>query len=107
VTTRPTLGVNRGSCNRVSEPDPDRGDVDRALVHEVAFVVAGRHGAELLELVEGAFDGVALFVACGVEGGRAAACPAAGAAVFLLVFLDGDDGGDAAAAQVGAVGADE
>jgi hypothetical protein len=52
-------------------------------------VVAGGDGAELLELAEAALDGVALGVACGVEGGRAAAGPAAVAAVFFWSSLTG------------------
>jgi site-specific DNA recombinase len=49
-------------------------------------------------------DGVAVLVVPGVEGGRAAARAATLAAVVLLVFLDRDDGLDAALAQVAAVG---
>jgi site-specific DNA recombinase len=48
-------------------------------------------------------DGVAFGVPACVEDGRAAAGPAAVAAVFLLVFLDGDDGLDRVAPQPGAV----
>ena len=73
------------------------------MVYELALVVAGRDGAELLELSEAALDCVALFVAPGVEGGRAAARAAAGAAVFLLIFLHRDDGHDSALAQVRSV----
>jgi hypothetical protein len=40
LTTRPTL-VLRTSCNRVAQPDPDRGDGELALVHEVALVSSG------------------------------------------------------------------
>src|SRR5580704_3409407 len=88
------------SWDGISEPDPDRGDVDGGLVHEVALVVAGRDGAELLELGTAALDGVALPVACGVEGGRTASRAAAVAAVFPLVLLDRGDRLDAATAQV-------
>jgi hypothetical protein len=63
-------------------------------VHVVAFVVPGRHGAELLELVDAAFDSVALFVAFAVEGGRPAAVGAFLAAVGRLVGLDRDGHGD-------------
>src|SRR5437879_1761430 len=35
-------------------------DVDGALVDALSFVVSGRDGAELAELVEAAFDGVAV-----------------------------------------------
>jgi hypothetical protein len=56
----------------VSQPDPDPGDVDRALVYEVTLAGGGRDGTELVELAEAALDGVALVAACGVEGGRAA-----------------------------------
>jgi hypothetical protein len=48
--------------------------------------------------------GVAFLVPAGVEGGRAAAAAATVTAVFLLVFLDGDDGRDVVAAQPGTVG---
>src|SRR6267154_919859 len=51
----------------VAEPDFDAGDGDRGVVHPGAFVVAGGHGAELFELVDGAFDGVAEFVEFLVE----------------------------------------
>jgi hypothetical protein len=57
---RPRLGrVCRILLGGVAEPDLDRGDVDGALVDELAFIGAGGHGAELLELVECAFGGVA------------------------------------------------
>jgi hypothetical protein len=67
------------------EPDLDRGDVDGAAVDVVAFVVAGGHGSVALELVDAAFDGVALFVALGVEFGWPPAVAAAVAPVVLLV----------------------
>src|SRR6266487_2285874 len=89
---------------RVAEPDPDRGHVHGALVDEFPLVKAGGDGAELFQLGKAALDGVAVLVAPGVEGGWAAATPAAGAAVLFLVFFDRDDRLDAAAAQVGAVG---
>ena len=55
-----------------------------------------------LELVEAAFDGVALFVALGVEGrGPAAPATAAGAVGFLVGGL-GDGGSDSAPPQVAA-----
>jgi hypothetical protein len=52
--------VSRGSWNGIYQPDPDRRELDGALVHELALVVPGRDGAELLELGEAALDGVAL-----------------------------------------------
>jgi len=74
------------------------------LAGQFTLVIAGGNSAELPELAEAALDGVALAVVPGVEGGRPASAPAAGAAVVLLVFLHRDDGLDAAAAQAGAVG---
>jgi hypothetical protein len=59
VVHRRHQGVSRRSSDRISQPDPDRGDVDGALVHELALVLARRDGAELLELAEAALDGVA------------------------------------------------
>ena len=79
------------------------GDVDSGLVHVVALVIAGRDGAELLELAKTAFHGVALFVPSGVEGGRPAAGASPGAAVLLLVLFDRDDRGDPALARPGTV----
>src|ERR1039458_165076 len=86
----------------MAQPDADRGDVDGSLVDALALVVAGGHGPELFQLAEAALDGVALLVPAGVEDGRAASGTAAVAAVFLLVFLDGNDGRDVVAAQPGA-----
>jgi hypothetical protein len=84
----------------VAEPDPDGGDVDGSAPDEVAFVVAGGDGAVLAELADGALDGVALLVQLAVEGGRAAALAAAPEPACLLVGGLGDDGPDAASAQV-------
>jgi hypothetical protein len=53
--------------DRVAEPDLDRGDVDGSLEDVLAFVGARRDRAEGLELVDGAFGGVALLVGRGVE----------------------------------------
>src|SRR6266576_6661737 len=49
---KPRWGVFRGSWDGVSQPDPDRRDVDGALVHELPLVITGRDGTELLELAE-------------------------------------------------------
>src|SRR6266487_1492993 len=49
-------------------------------------------------------DRVAILIAPGVEGRRPASGPAAAPAMVHLVFFDGYDGLDAAAAQVGPVG---
>jgi hypothetical protein len=54
----------------------------------------------LAELADRPFDGVALLISGGVEGGRAAALTAAPAPVGRLVCGLGDGGFDAAAAQV-------
>lgn len=66
-----------GSWDGVAEPDLDGRDVDRSLVDDLAFVVTGRNGPELAELVDAPLDGVALLVELGVEVGRAAAGRAA------------------------------
>jgi hypothetical protein len=58
--------VSCGSRNGVSEPDPDRGEVDGSAEDVVAFVIAGGYRAVGFEFVDGAFDGVALLVAFGV-----------------------------------------
>ena len=82
--------MSRGSSwDRVAWPDADRGDVDGALVDALAFVVTGGDGAELLELAEAAFDGVAFLVPASVECRRAAAGAAAVAAVFFWSSLTG------------------
>lgn len=100
---RPHLGrVCRILLGWIAEPDLDRGDVDGALVDELAFVGAGGHGAELLELVECAFGGVAGFVFLGVERGGTTTVRALGRADGLLVALLGDGGFDPASPQVGA-----
>ena len=72
-------------------------------VNPLALVIARGHRAELLELAEAAFDGVALGVPAGVEDGRPPAGPPPVAAMLLLVFLDRDDRLDAALPQPGAV----
>src|SRR5512146_3126383 len=97
-------GPSQGSWDGVSSPDPDRGHVDGALVDELPLVVPGGDSPVLLELAEAALDGVAVFVALPVEGGRLAGGAAAVAAACFLVFLDRDDGLDPALAQVTAVG---
>ena len=68
----------------MTEPDPDRGNVDGALVHELALVIAGGDGPELLELGVAALDGVAFAVAFPVEGGRAAARAAAALGLAVM-----------------------
>jgi hypothetical protein len=55
-------------------PDPDRRQVDGALVDQFPLVAA--------------VDGVALLVPSGVEGGRPPASAAAVATIGFLVFLD-------------------
>jgi hypothetical protein len=53
-------------CSR-AQPDDQRGGRRRAEVDVAALVEAGGDRAELLELVDHRFDGVALLVAFGVE----------------------------------------
>jgi hypothetical protein len=91
--------VSPGSGDGVAEPDPDRGDVDGALVDTFSLVVSGGDGAEGFELVEAAFHGVAVLVPLGVEGGWPAAGRAAVAAMLFLVFLDRDDRSDTTSAR--------
>jgi hypothetical protein len=50
-----------------AEPDPDRGEVDGSAECVVAFVVAGGHRPVGFELVDGAFDDVALLVDLAVD----------------------------------------
>jgi hypothetical protein len=68
-------------------------------VHDV-LVVAGGQAAPVLESVEAAFDDVAAAVAVGVEVDWSAAAGASVLAVADLVGGFGDDGGDAARAQL-------
>src|SRR6266568_2466820 len=86
----------------MTEPDPDRGHIDRSAPDVVALVVPGGDGAVLAEMAEGALDHVALLIGRGVEGGRAAAPAAAPQPVPDLVRGLGDSGLDLAAAQVAA-----
>jgi hypothetical protein len=50
--------------------------VDGGFVADGELVVAGGDGAVAFEPADAAFDGVALLVQAGVEGGRPAAVPA-------------------------------
>jgi hypothetical protein len=84
----------------MTEPDPDRGDVDGAAPDEVALVIPGRHGAVLAELAERPLDHVALLIGGGVEGGRPAAFAAAPQPVLHLIRGLGNRRLDRAAAQV-------
>jgi hypothetical protein len=84
----------------MTEPDPDRGDVDGPAEDEVAFVVAGGDRAVAPELVDRAFDDVAPLVVLGVEPGRSTASAAAGGAVADLVGGLGDGRPDAASSQL-------
>ena len=83
--------MSRGSWNGISQPDPDRRQIDGALVDELAFVIAGRDSAELPELAEAALDSVALFVTCPVKSERPTARTAPAAAVSFLLFLHRDE----------------
>ena len=101
-TTSISGRVSRILSARVAEPDPDRGDVDGAVVDELALVGAHRDGAERLEPVVRALGGVALLVGLGVERGLPPAGGALGQAGLLLVALLRNGGLDPAAPQVGA-----
>ena len=85
----------------VSQPDPDRGDVDGALVDVFAFVVAGGYGAGAAQLVDRPLDDVALLVGLGVEGRGPPAPAAFGGPVRELVTGLGDGGLDASLARIG------
>ena len=103
LVTLPHLGrVSWILVARVAEPDPDRGDVDGAVVDELALVGAHCDGAERLEPVVRALGGVALLVCLGVERGWPPAGAALGQAGLLLVALLRDGGFDPASPQVGA-----
>jgi hypothetical protein len=67
----------------VGQPLVDGGDVDGCLVADGELVVAGGDGAVAFEAADAAFDGVALLIQLGVEGGRAASVPA-----FVLAVAD-------------------
>src|SRR5215203_2218284 len=99
---RPRWSLSRGSSDGVAEPDPDRGEVDGSAECVVAFVVAGGHRPVGLELVDGAFDDVALLVDLGVEAGWPPTRTAPPEPVLLLVGRFGDGGLDPALPQVGA-----
>jgi len=94
--------VSRGSWDGVAEPDPDRGEVDGSAEGVVTFVVSGGHRPVGFELVDGAFDDVALLVGLGVEPGWSPTRAASPQPVLLLVRGFGDGGLDPASAQVGA-----
>src|SRR3954453_20111659 len=99
---QPRWSLSRGSSDGVAEPDPDRGEVDGSAECVVAFVVSGGHRPVGLELVDGAFDDVALLVDLAVEPGGPPARAAPAQPVVLLVRGFGDGGLDPASAQVGA-----
>jgi hypothetical protein len=67
VLDRLARRVPRMLMDGVSEPDSDGGDVDGSAEDEFTFVVAGTHGTDLAQLVDGSFHGVALLVDAGVE----------------------------------------
>jgi hypothetical protein len=77
----------RTACSR-AQPDDRRSNCGGAEVDVAALVVAGGDRAELLELVDRPFDGVALLVALGVEArwptSARTFAPAGGLGVGLL-----------------------
>src|SRR4051794_39499372 len=99
---QPRWSLSRGSSDGVAEPDPDRGEVDGSAERVVAFVVAGGHRPVGFELVDGAFDDVALLVDLGVEPGWPPTLAAAAEPILLLVRGFGNGGLDPALPQVGA-----
>src|SRR3954454_15660589 len=99
---QPRWSLSRGSSDGVAEPDPDRGEVDGSAECVVAFVVAGGYRSVGFELVDGAFDDVALLVDLAVEPGWPPACAASSQPVVLLVGGFGDGGLDLTFPQVAA-----
>jgi hypothetical protein len=79
--------------------------VEDGFVADGELVVSGGDGAVTFESVDSAFDGVPGSVVVRAEPGRAAASATAVLAVLLLVCWFGDGAGDAASAEVGAIGA--
>lgn len=91
-----------GSC---AEPDHEGCEDDGSEVDVGAFLVACGDGAEALESVDGAFDGVALLVLLAVESGGPAASGSSVLSVPLLVETLGDGVPDSASSQVASVAA--
>ena len=81
--TSPCPGIDGDG---VAEPDLDGGEGDGAAVDEVSFVVAGGDRSGAAELVDGAFDGVAVAVGHRVEGGQSAPGFAASSPGLLVGF---------------------
>ena len=77
--------------------------MDGGLVSDRELVVSRGDGAEAFEAADGSFDRVAPLVDLAVERWRPPTEAAFGLAGATLVLFVGDDGLDAAAAQVGAV----
>jgi hypothetical protein len=84
------------------QPDLDRGDVDGAPEDELAFVGAHCDRAEVLELVDRSFHGVALLVGLRVERRWPSTRRALRGAGLLLVGLLRNRRGDPASTQVSA-----
>lgn len=76
-----------------------------ARVTDGEFVIAGRDGAVLIELVDATFDGVTLLVDLGIERVGPTTGSSSPSAVGELVGRDGDGRFDASPPQVTAVGA--
>jgi hypothetical protein len=55
------------------QPEHDRGEDDSTSVDQGVFVIAGREASPVPEVVEGAFDDVAVLVVVGVEVDRSPA----------------------------------
>src|SRR3954468_872306 len=72
------------------QPDHYRGDGNRGVVTTFQLVVAGRHGPELLEPVEGTLDLVTVLVPDGVEvaGSAATRSLTDAAGPHILAFRD-------------------
>jgi hypothetical protein len=87
------------------EPFVDGSDVDGGFVADGQLVIPGGDGPVAFEAVDAAFNGVALLVQLGVEGGWPAARAALVPAVAGLVGFLRDGAPDSAPPQVGAVGA--
>jgi hypothetical protein len=88
---------------QAAQPDVDRGEVDGGFVTYGQLVEASGHAAVLLEQVDAALHGVALFVGLCIERGRPATTRAELAPIGGLILLDRDDAPDPTAPQIGPV----
>ena len=86
----------------VAEPDIDSCDLDSSQVANGEFVVAGRYGMVLFELVDTAFDSMTLLVDLGIERIRPTTTGSPPSSVGELTGRHGDGRFDSSPPQVGA-----